>query len=212
MWFDRSKESRVAEAPQHWTTERMILEGHADYATREDLEGMDEGLLIDISKICEVPTAAPEECIPCLAYAMVMERREEQRHALENMNPATPDAQETIKEVVDPPADAVGPDLLSKQKPRKEASPFPGESRHADPTQEIHRTVRYLDGLLEELLNGPPIPPRDVTTEELAILVVAAQRWIKITEAQGVELAPTQQRLLEATKTLVARLNRGENQ
>jgi hypothetical protein len=84
MWFEKRSKPVSENALEHWSTERMILEGHADYATAEDLEGLDDSLLLDISKICEMDVMSPDECIPCMALAMHLDR---QRERLENLAP-----------------------------------------------------------------------------------------------------------------------------
>lgn len=191
--------------PQHWPTERMILEGHAEWATHEDFEGVGDDILLKIAEICEVPDTQPDECIPCWAYAEYMER---QQNRLTEMAPDMPEP-ETLFET---DGDAEYPVKEEDSSKSDEESSFTDrpvfaqQARHADPVMEVHRTVKYLDGLLEEVLNGPPIPPKDVTVAELAMLVIAADKYIRMTEAQGVELASNQQQVLDATKELVARL------
>ena len=205
MWFEKRRD-RVSEEkqPQHWPTERMIAEGHADYATSEDLEGASPRRLLDIAQICEVDTYAPDECIPCKAAVMFLEQ-EEEKNAPE---PEVPDYEPEER-----PTPALD-EMVAESPPWDDADDQPygkrvSDARHADPMREVARQAGYLQQLIEEALDGPPIPPRNVSEEELALLVVGAQRWIKITEAQGVELAPAQQQILNATKTLVERLHRG---
>lgn len=208
----------------HWPTELLIEIGN-DIATREDLEELTTEELIEFAKTCEMGDLAPEECIPCYAYQMVLHRMED------TLTPDVPEYEPspTAKDHdilgtkcikcgmpaadIEPDSDCTGvfvindaaaPEALTQEKP-----PWAQENRHNDPLQEFARSVGYLNDLVQEMVSGPPIPPREVTLDELAVLVVAAQRWIKITEAQGIELAPTQQTLLDATKALVARLHHG---
>lgn len=193
----------------HWPTELLIEIGN-DIATREDLAELSLGELWEFAKTCEMPELAPDECVPCYAHTMALEQTEQAQQAL---SPDVPDVPE-----YEPPADAATEalDLVEEEPgfPRLEdlmesKPPWAQENRHSDPVQEFARSVGYLNDLVQEMVSGPPIPPREVTLDELAVLVVAAQRWIKITEAQGIELAPAQQTLLDATKALVARLHHG---
>jgi hypothetical protein len=200
MWFEKRRDPVDASAPKHWPTERMIQEGHADYATPEDLEGLDDSLLVDIAQICEVDEMASEECIPCLALEMYHQRIDDARKQLEEIAPPPILPQVRIEEI---PVEDLGGDV----------QPFPEPIRAPEPDKPVverfAEQVRALDGLVAELLSGPPIPPPNVSLEELGLLTVAAQRWIRITEAQGVELSPTQEQVLDATRTVVARLNHG---
>ena len=207
MWFGNRREpvTQPATEPEHWPTERMINEGHSDIATPEDLEGLDGQALYAIADICEVTTAAPDECIPCLAYAKIMDAEAEAaRKRLEEMTPPTPAAIEpgSLEVTYEPePSEISARHVLSGR-----LYPFPEEK---PVVERFAEQVRGLQELVSELLEGPPIPPPGVTQHELALLVVAAQRWIRITDAQGVALANDQQHILDATKTLVARLHHG---
>jgi hypothetical protein len=187
--------------PEHWPTERMIQEGHADYATKEDLEGLDESLLADIAQICDVDQFAPDECIPCLAHTMYLDRQKAKLEALNPEEPAEPDSDHPTPKL----------DALMAEEPKWVDSPSDTVTNisNVPVAERFANHVRVLANLVEEMLEGPPIPPPNVSETELALLVVAAQRWIKITEAQGAELADSQQRLLDATKALVARLHHG---
>jgi hypothetical protein len=203
MWYDRKRRHVTETTPEseHWPTERMIQEGHADYATPEDLEGLTDERLVEIAEICRVTTAAPDECIPCLAYATYMDRQKAKLEDMVHTIPGNLDRDEPTPKLdalmaeepqwVDPPSDTV-----------TNITNVPVAERFAS-------HVRVLALLVEEMLEGPPIPPPNVTEAELALLVVGAQRWIRVTEAQGVDLAPEQQKVLDAMKTLVARLHRG---
>lgn len=205
MWFEKRRKpvANITEEPEHWPTERMIEEGHADYATPEDLEGLPDNLLSDIAVLCEVDQyAAPDECVPCLALTMILDRRAAERERLENMAP-TPVEDDEERET--PKLDA-----LMKETPSFEESEavgsIPVEVSRRPYVEILQLQLAAMQNTLEEIVNGPPIPPKDVSLEELALLVVAADRWIKMTEAQGVELATNQQQVLDVTRDLVARL------
>jgi hypothetical protein len=200
MWFEkRSKHvSETEKEPlEHWPTERMVLAGHADYAMREDLADLPDADLIKVANICTLSEFAPEECIPCYAHTMYLDR---QKARLEEMDPDIPDDEvydengefrETPKlnELVNETMSFIEPDV----------KPEPVADRFAAKVEELNDLVR-------EMLSGPPIPPKDVSVTDLALLVVGAERWVKMTEAQGVELSDNQQQVLDSTKALVARL------
>jgi hypothetical protein len=208
--FERlRRRDNVVEEPQHWPTERMVLEGHADYATLEDLKDLDDGLLVDIAQICDVNEFAPDECIPCAAHVMFLERQRERADALNPPDsaddgteefPETPaTTEENMTALEDEVADQ-GHRIEDLQEQGQEPAPQGHRAEH------LLTVVRQLEALLEEVLHGPPIPPKDVSLTELGLLVLAADRWVKVTEAQGVELSPNQQIMLDSTKDLVARL------
>lgn len=193
MWFERRKPvSEEPEAPQHWPTERMIQEGHAAYATTDDLKPLDIDALTGVAVLCEVQEVAPDECIPCWAYAEIQERQKEPEEE--------PGERET------PKLDA----LVAEDPPWVDEKPYGlrfTDARHGDPVREIQRQAQYMDRLVEEILNGPPIPPKEVSLEDLACLTLAAKNWIRLMDAQGLELSPKQQSLLDETKQIVSRLS-----
>lgn len=214
MWFDnRKKHPDVSEEPEHWPTERMILEGHADYATPEDLEGLDDSLLVDIAMICDVDQFAPDECIPCKAHTMHLERIEEAKARLEAMNPALHEDEEFDPEGSDydaidtPKLDAlmadeepqILPELLNLANTAFNPETHPVEKRFAAKVEE-------LQVLVTEMFSGPPIPPKEVDLAELGLLVLAADKWVKMTQAQGMDMSPKAKAVLDSTEALVARL------
>jgi hypothetical protein len=204
MWFDRKPRREVTEEAQHWPTERMIAEAHADYATPADLEPMDDDTLL---LIAEVESYAPDECIPCLAAVTVLERQKER---LEALNP--PEYEPLVLADTSDEEIQRGQDALDESHPglRHEMMAALDATDDTTPVAErFARQVRHLNDLVEALLEGPPIPPPGVSLEDLSLLVVASQRWIAMTEAQGVDLSPGQQQVLDATKTVVARLHHG---
>jgi hypothetical protein len=200
MWFEsRRREPVSEETPQHWSTERMILEGYAEIATPEDLEQRTDESLVNIAKICEVEEAAPDECIPCAAYALYMDRQHERLAALAPTSPE--DHEPSIEETQPRLVETMRMESPFREEPAiQNISQVPVVERFAD-------QVGVLQSLVTELLEGDPIPPPEVSLEELALLAVAAQKWVKITEAQGTEmLSPQQQAVLDSTKALVSRL------
>jgi hypothetical protein len=201
MWFDRKPRREVTEEAQHWPTERMIAEAHADYATPADLEPMDDDTLLLIADICEVESYAPEECIPCAAYALYMDRQHERLAALAPTSPEDHAALEEEAMAAMRAAEEGGASFQEIQQAGVSTlKAKPVVERFAD-------QVGVLQSLVTELLEGDPIPPPEVSLEELALLAVAAQKWVKITEAQGTEmLSPQQQAVLDSTKALVSRL------
>lgn len=207
------------EEPQHWPTERMINEGYPEYATEEDLEGMDGQALWRLAGICEVKEMAPEECIPCLALVKALEIQqaatEEAEQRLNDMAPVSPG------EIPEPTTFTAPMNQADVETNARETDQALPGYRHAAmaaltaqaeevPLQErFAQVVHLLDDMVTTFLEGPPIPPANVSRDELALLVVAAQQWIKITEAQGFQLAAPQQQMLDATKALVSRLHHG---
>lgn len=171
------------EEPQHWPTERMITEGHAEYATVDDLRPLDIDTLSGIADLCEVGLAAPDECIPCWAYAEIQERRK----------PPEEDEPEGEDPVLSDP-------LITGPVDTEPVAPL---------TTVLRQQALSFIETLNAVLDGPPIPPKDVSLEELATLTLAAKNWIRLMDAQGLELSPKQQILLDETRRLVSRL-RGE--
>lgn len=204
MWFDKRKRpGSVTEQTSeegHWPTERMILHGHADYATPGDLEGLDTGLLRDIAQICEVEEYAPEECIPCLAGTMVIDRIAEAKERLDNMAPhETPEDTKVLPEQVDWEAEGaagVPEDVYTVY----------NHPTEPDPWYVLRSNLEALQQQLDMALNGPPIPPKDISLEELAALVIGAEKWVKLVDAQGLELAPEQEAVKEEIQRIVAKV------
>ena len=182
----------MSEQPlEHWPTERMVLEGHAEVAVREDLEDLSDEELAKVAEICVVNEFAPDECIPCYAHTVYLDR---QKDRLEDMAPDLPED------------DDFGSVETSKLDALVEETPVFEQPTKRPPVERLQLQVAMLQTTLEEIIDGPPIPPKDVSMEELALLVVGADRWVKMTEAQGVDLSPPQQAVLDSTKNLVARL------
>lgn len=169
----------MTEQPEHWPTERMVQEGHADYATFEDLEGLDVNLLQDIAVLCEADEFAPEECIPCRAHVKVLEQREEAEPD------PVPAATEQAAEVSEDPVQNIS---------------------LVPPAERFASQVRVLNLLVEEMLSGPPIPPRHVSMEELAVLIVGAEKWVQMTAE--VELAPGPAAMRHEIQRVIAKIRR----
>lgn len=189
MWFNERKQNVAEVDLEHWPTERMIESGHAEYATPEDLEGLPEERLIEIASLCQVDQYAPDECISCLAHVMLMEKREEEKARLL----------------------ALAPHIL-----QEDEAPFPDpggepevpEAEEIPVVERFVQQVEALSDLVAELLEGPPIPPPGVSTEELAALVVGAERWINIMDGQGIQLAPQQEAVKNEIARVVAKVKR----
>jgi hypothetical protein len=195
MWFERKRRD-VEEAPQHWPTERMVNEGYPEYATETDLEGLSGEELFKIAAICNVVELAPPgECLPCLAMAKAMDMAPppevEAGEASEVEEYAPP------RLVEDPDHDPAYVDSQTHNEPVEE------EER--DLSEIFADKVAELGVLVEEMLHGPPIPPKNVTMVDLSLLMLAADKWVQMSEIQG-GLAPQQQQMLDATKALVSRL------
>lgn len=175
--------SEQAPEPQHWPADRMIREGHAEYADSADLEGLPDPALLAIAQICEVETYAPNECIPCLAGVVLAERAQEARNELLNTPPG-------------------GDPGLERQQPEPNST-VPVVDRFAS-------HVRMLNSLVDELLSGPPIPPPEVSQAELAALVVGAEKWLANINSQGLELAPNQERIRAEIQRVIEKVKRSQ--
>jgi hypothetical protein len=196
MWFTSKRSESVEEQPQHWPTDRMINEGHSDYATHEDFDGLPDDILKDVADLCEVEEAAPDECIPCWAYAEYLER---QKRRLAEMAPKDPEVVAEMEQIEEEPETPKLDALVSEADTFTEPEMKPIASQFAAKVEE-------LSLLVQELLDGPPIPPKDVSMSDLALLVLAADRWVNMTESQGMELSGQPKAVLDSTKALVARL------
>jgi hypothetical protein len=134
-----------------------------------------------------------------MALAMHLDR---QRERLENLAPKD--------EHLDPNLGDAGEIDFKPETPKLDAlmdeAPVFTEPEVKDTASQFADKVAELQDLVTELLHGPPIPPPNVTVADLALLVVAADRWTKMTEGQGLELSPNQQAVLDSTKELVSRL------
>ena len=198
MWYQMSDE------PQHWPTERMIAEGHADYATPADIEALDTGLLEDISVLCKVDTWAPDECIPCLAGVTVVERRKaEVEAALAPPEPTYPDPEPgSPADLSVPPFDRTSKvefgEVSDEDLTRAE------EAMSLVPVAERFAShVNVLQQLVVEMLQGPPIPPREVTLNELGALVLGAKRWLAMLDSQELTLSPDQEAIRQEVRRVV---------
>jgi hypothetical protein len=213
--LDKTRRETVAEEPQHWSTERMIQEGRfPEYATHSDFTNASDEVLLKVAELCLVPTADEDACIPCWAYAVFMERQEKR---LEDMNPPS-SVDDGTEEFPETPAtsewgrteenmtslEAEVSDQTDRLDVLHEQGQEPAPQGHR--AEHLLTVVRQLEALLEEVLHGPPIPPKDVSLAELGLLVLAADKWVKITEVQGTDLSPSQRTMLDSTKDLVARL------
>ncbi len=190
MWFEQRRKPAVETEPvenYHLTPEAMIARGD-EIATFKDLEGLDYDALLDLARICPVDTVDADSCVPCRAYAMAMDIEKTGAEEAEEYQPT-------------PRLDAT----MAGEDPWAVRDDAPVVDRF------VHQ-VNTLNDLVQELLMGPPIPPPGVTLDELATLVVATQKWIRMTEAGGADLSDNQQAVLNATKALVQRLHRGDAQ
>jgi hypothetical protein len=194
MWFEKRSKSvseTEKEPLEHWPTERMVFAGHAEVAMRDDLEGLSNEDLAKVAEICIVNEFAPDECIPCYAHTLYLDR---QKNRLEEMAPELPEPEyptPKLDSLVSEDNNFTDPEVSTEVKPLAE---------------QFATKVEELDLLVRELLQGPPIPPPNVSLAELGMLVIAADKYIKMTDAQEVELSENQQQILDNTRTLVARL------
>lgn len=200
--------SETQQPLEHWPTERMVFEGHADYALPEDLEGLPEETLKEVAGICEVNEFAPDECVSCLAHTMWLEL---QRKKLEDMAPEEPHPGDiaVMPEVEDVASSEENEADDFTQQDVNHPAYDPVRDFSLPPVERLHHEVKVINEIMDEILHGPPIPPKDVTVEELALLALGATKWVESAEfnvSQGLELSSQQRQVLDATKALVARL------
>ena len=202
----------MTQTPQHWPTERMITEGHADYATPEDLDGLDNSLLIDIARLCDVETLEPDECIPCRAYTIIADREKTKEEGTQTApsntityNPESPEDQARLQAEID--AVEAGREMPRLSSLMGEPSRFQTEEKPV--VERFADAVEGLQELVTELLEGPPIPPPNVTLEELGALVVGAKKWLSTLNAQGLELSPGQESVRQEIQRVVEKVQRG---
>lgn len=201
----------MSEQPlEHWPTERMVNEGHAEYAIAADLEDLSDEELAKVAEICIVNEYAPDECIPCLAHVTYLER---QKQHLEDLAPALPEDDDFGSE--DEERDTPQLDALMKEEPswgEREAHDFiPVEVKKRPPVEILQLQVAMLAETLDDIVNGPPIPPKEVSLAELGLLVLAADKYVRMVEAQEIELSPGARVMLDSTRELVARLRPQED-
>lgn len=206
MWFDRKRSSVSEQAAEHWPTERMILEGHADYATPEDLEALPSSVLNDIAALCEVESMAPDECIPCLATSLVYQRMEKDRERLNSMNPTEQEFPPGITEAMELPLDPGGLLAGDVQAHKERYALYTSTVDQFTPHHRLELYLRQTQQALDEVMHGPPIPPKDVSLSELAALVVGAEKWVKLVDAQGLELAPEQEAVKEEIQRIITKV------
>lgn len=75
---------------------------------------------------------------------------------------------------------------------------------------QIAKKVQELSLLVSTALEGPPIPPRDVSSDELAVLIVGSQRWLQQIDSQrsmGFILTPEQVEFRNLVESTVNRMS-----
>lgn len=205
-WFERKR--RALSKRTHQTPEDRIEEGE-EFATFEDLEGLDVDTLLRIASECD-SNAEPDSCVPCRAFAILMERSDQEEYqqvaeAVEDYDTTLADGltdiEETLglAEALDVPLD---PDNLLTGTTTE--VPEPEETV----VQRFAQQVNALNSLVQELLTGPPIPPPNVTIQELAALVVGAEKWVRMIDAQGLELADNQKAVKTEIERVISKVRR----
>jgi hypothetical protein len=206
LWFNRQRrEEEVSEetVPQH--PEHVYYEDGSE-VTAESLDRLDDETLWFIAAQCPVDVVAAEDCLACLANAIAADRQQ-QRNGQSSASPGEeeiPFELPGLKEAVETPFTE---DEVTRLTGDPEWEPPGGDARHADPAKEFARQVGYLQSLVDEMLSGPPIPPRDVSLEELAALVVGSRKWLDMT--QGLDLAPATQAMRDEIQRVVEKVQRG---
>ena len=176
------------EQPQHWPYERWEEAGYQPI-TAEEMYSASDGELMGMAAVCEVENLDPENCIPCRAMAIVGDRMNARMESQPEVD--------TEFEEFTPPEPLSSEDLAKALDPTK------------SPVERFAAAVHDLNELVEEMLHGDPIPPKDVSLEELAVLVVASKKWVALLDAQGLELAPSQEALKREVERVIEKVQRG---
>ena len=184
MWFDKRRQP-VAEN-EHITPDMMVALDQP-YTQFEELMALSDEDLVAISTLCPALEYDSVNCVPCRAAEIVLERV---GHAPEILAP-----KEEAEEYIPMPK----LDALMAEPPPFEARPV---------AEQFAEKVAELDLLVKQVLSGPPIPPPNVSLDDLAALVVAAEMWVKTINAQGLELGPTQAAVKTHVEMLIERLRR----
>lgn len=188
---------RRAEVAEHKIDQEYVAEGGWSrdefLAAEKNLSNAD---LQAIAGDCEVDAMDPENCVPCLASVALMERLTADEGG---QSSAGPGEEEIPFENADEEPKVISELLELAQRHPVEPKPV---------AQEFAEQVGVLQNLVQTMLLGPPIPPPNVSLDELAILAVASQKWLAIIDAQDVELAANQEQFRQAVRTLVARIRR----
>ncbi len=203
-----------AERPQHSTPEQRIAAG-SEIATFEDLDGLPESRLLEIMQECPVEPPDPDICVPCRAYTMVMELRREAadqaREALQNptapkvTSDMTGPEQQAVRSLQEPAVPEGDPVAAGYLPP----APAPDVEDVEDVRYRISEKVQELENLVQEAFFGPPIPPRDVSMQDLAALTVAASLWVKSMDArlaEGFTLTPEMSEAKTVVEAVIAKV------
>lgn len=191
MWFNKKR----SEPLQHLTPEQMIENGE-DIATFEDLEGLGDSELARILQLCDVEPADPDACVPCRAYVMLETRQED--HGEEEWRLPS----DSLEEYAEP--------LQKALEEGTDGDVWPSPVARKPVAEQFAEKVEELSLLVAELLQGPPIPPKNVELNELAVLVVAAQKWTAMLDsqlAQGFALSEEQRNLKALVEQVTGRLS-----
>lgn len=188
---------------KHWPAQRMQEEGYADYMTVEDVEKADDDTLAVLATLCAVDEMQPNECMSCLALAVKSERAHQE--AIDHL-------------AAGQPVEEVATDYESYETPfeeEQEVSTPKLDALMSEPdvfepvpvADQFHAKVQELALLAEQMLAGPPIPPPNVSLEDLATLVLGSKRWLAMVEAQGAQFAPDQEAVRQRIQQVVSRLS-----
>lgn len=178
----------MPEPEEHQTPERRMAEGKM-IATFADLEGgLTKTELAEVAAECKAEGEDPETCVSCRALHILF-----------------PDADT-------PNLDA----LMQEPSIFEEGVPVPELLEVADrilaedrPVAEVFaEKVRELESLVSTMLEGPPIPPPNVSLEELAAILVGAEKWVSLVRAQGLELGERQEAMVNEVERVVNKIKR----
>lgn len=197
-WLEdrRVSESEIEDTPTdvHKPEAWMLVNGYAEEALEDDLRALPDERLREIALLCTAETYQPDECVPCLAHVLLSERIQ-----------ARKDAQEPPEE---PQVPSNAGETLNDQGKIVYATDLSPEPTNRPIEKVFAEKVNELQHIVEDLLAGPPIPPREVSYDELAALVVGAEKWVQMMDAQGMELAPKQEAIKERVVAAIKKIRR----
>lgn len=177
----------------HYTWDEVRALPDVEIAEQDDITAAPLNTVEILSSLCAADILDPDACPGCFATTVLYERQQE---ASEDETDA--------EEYIPPPTSDVSEDIPEDQKSitAENMSLIPVAERFAN-------QVRVLSRMVDEMLAGPPIPPREVSLEELAALVLGSERWlstIDASKAQGFIIGEQQENIVSVVRQTVAKV------
>lgn len=192
---------------EHWTDEQIEEHGLEEYFVPDALEQASDDDLRKLAELCEAEPINAEECLPCRAAVLLAVRTAAPQS---NAGPGEDDSVMFVNSPVD-----------LEENARKVDQDFPSlrndfnAALDGEPVvpvvQQFAQQVHVLNGLVARMLEGPPIPPPNFTTEDLAVLIVVAEKWSQGLDArlnEGFALSDQQKNIKTLVDQLIARARR----